>query len=278
MAGYEKAASMNIGLTKGNLQIRKIISKYSVSEGKKDGGQFEVSRHQHREILIPLQGSHIYMLNGMVYQFEPGIIGLVDRYMPHSPYYISSDRNLLQLWIRLYDDCIRGSIAKVYTVGKCEIVQTVSFPTELGQILHQRWDRLNQLRAVTPDIVMDFMKTPVEMVIDDFLLQSKYPASDRKKELLSDVLKDYIRACYGRNCSIPELEKITGYCASHISHTFQKETGESIRIFIDRVRLEYTMSALKNGMKQKEIAVELGFASPASFWNWLRKHGSSLKH
>ena len=263
---------MNIDLKKNDLRIRNIISQYSISEGQKDNGCFEVSRHQRREILIPLEGSHSYMLNGLVYHFEPGIIGLVDRYVPHSPYYVKSDSHLLQLWIRLYDDCIRGSVAKVYTGGKYEFLQVVSFPFELGKILHQRWDRLNQLRPVTPDMVMDFMKTPVEMVIDNFLLQNKYPVANPKNESLSDVLKDYIRACYGRNCSIPELEKLTGYCASHISHTFQKETGESIRVFIDRVRMEYTMSALKNGLKQKEIASELGFASPASFWNWLRKH------
>ena len=252
--------------------IRKIISKFTVAGAEKAFEEPPVSRHQRREILIPLAGRQYYMLNGKIYDFEPGIAGLVDHFEPHTPFYTENDQHLLQLWILLYKDRVRGSLTKVYTRGKYDIVQSICFPIELGNVIHLRWDQLNRQHQVTDKTVMDFMKLPIEMVLDEFFLQAAYPAVTPVRERLSDFLQDYIRACFGRNCSIPELEKISGYSASHLSHTFQKETGETIRAFIDRVRMDYTRAALKNGSKQKEIAFELGFSSPAAFWNWFRKH------
>lgn len=238
---------------------------------EKASGKQPVSRHQRREILIPLYGRQRYMLNGMIYDFEPGIAGLVDRFAPHTPYYTEDDQNLLQLWVLLDNNRVTGSLVKVYTGGRYNMVQTISFPIELGKIIERRWDQLNMQPRVTPETVMDFMKQPIEMVFDDFFLHVKYPSITSSTERLSDFLKDYICACFGRNCSIPELAKIAGYSASHLSHTFQKETGETIRTFIDRVRMDYTQAALNNGSTQKEIAYELGFSSPAAFWNWFRK-------
>ena len=252
--------------------IRKIISRFTVSGAENASGELLVSRHQRREILIPLSGCQHYMLNGRIIDFEPGTAGLVDRFMPHTPYYTKNDQNLLQLWVLLYNDYVKGVLTKVFAEGKYDIVQSVRFPMDLGRFIERRWDQLNQQSEVTQKTVMDFMKVPIEMVLDDFFLQANYPSITPAVERLSDFLKDYIRTCFGRNCSISELARISGYSTSHLSHTFQKETGETIRAFIDRVRLDYTRAALNNGSKQKEIAYVLGFSSPAAFWNWFRKH------
>jgi AraC-like DNA-binding protein len=42
--------------------------------------------------------------------------------------------------------------------------------------------------------------------------------------------------------------------------------------YINKVRLEYVRNALKRGVRQKEMAYELGFSSPTAFWNWFRKY------
>jgi|GEM_PF-4834500 len=263
---------MNITQDIERPSIRKIISRFTVSGAENTSEQLLVSRHQRREILIPFSGCQHYMLNGRINDFEPGTVGLVDRFVPHTPYYTKNDQNLLQLWVLLYNSYVKGVLAKVFAEGRYDIVQTVRFPMELGRFIERRWDQLAQQSEVTQKTVMDFMKMPIEMVLDDFFLQANYPSITPAEERLSDFLKDYIRTCFGRNCSIPELARISGYSTSHLSHTFQKETGETIRAFIDRVRLDYTRVALNNGSKQKEIAYVLGFSSPAAFWNWFRKH------
>lgn len=263
---------MNITQTIEKPPIGRIISKFSSGGTKTAECSLSPSRHQHREILIPLSGKQHYMLNERIFDFEPGCAGLVDRFVSHTPFYTQNDQNLLQLWILLYKDCVSSSLVKVYTGGKYDIVLHPRFPPEFGKIIEHRWDLLNLQENVTQEMVMDFMKQPIELILDEFFLQLHHPSSTRNGEKLSDFLKHYIRANAGRNCSITELSKISGYSASHLSHTFQKETGNTIRGFIDRVRLEYTHAARNNGLKQKEIAYELGFSSPAAFWNWFRKH------
>ena len=226
--------------------------------------------------MIQLSGTSRYMLNNRVYDFEPGTAGMVERFVPHTPYYTKNDQHLLQLWIRFYGEEISGSLIKVYSEGKYDFIrQEIDFPMGLGNLIHFRWDQLNRQICASEQTVMDFMKMPIEMILDDFFLQENYTLISPGKEKLSDFLKDYIRACYGCNCSITELQKISGYSASHLSHMFQKETNETIRAFINRVRLDYARSALINGCKQKEIADALGFSSPAAFGNWFRKHQTS---
>ena len=263
---------MNILQTIEKPSIRRIISKFSSDGTPKTATDLPESRHQRREILIPLSGKQRYMLNERIFDFEPGCAGLVDHFISHTPFYTGNDQKLLQLWVFLCDDYVSTSLFKVYTGGKYDIVLHLRLPSEFGKIIEQRWDLLNLQENVTQEMVMDFMRQPIELILDEFFLQLHHPASTLNREKLSDFLKIYIRTNMGRNCSIAELSKISGYSASHLSHTFQKETGNTIRGFIDRVRLDYTRSALNNGSKQKEIAYELGFSSPAAFWNWFRKH------
>ena len=91
-----------------------------------------------------------------------------------------------------------------------------------------------------------------------------------------ESLKRYIRMSNARDCSLDRLEKFSGYSRFYLSHRFRKHEGCTIGQYIDKVRLRYTEEALKRGLRQKEIAFELGFSSPSNFWIWLRKHKISI--
>ena len=114
---------MNITKDIERPSIRKIISRFTVSGAENASEELLVSRHQRREILIPLSGHQRYMLNGRIIDFEPGTAGLVDRFVPHTPYYTKNDQNLLQLWVLLYNDYVKGVLTKVFAEGKYDIVQ-----------------------------------------------------------------------------------------------------------------------------------------------------------
>lgn len=257
--------------------LRKIITKSTVSREKAALNLIQVSNHPYREILIQLAGNQRYILNGRIYDLKPGIAGLVDYFLPHTPFYTDGDQNLLQLWTAFQKFSTCGSLIKVYSAGKYDIIKRIEFPVELKNLIMLRWDLLNRQSCISPQMVMDFMKMPIELLLDEFFLRVNHIMIPPKREQLSDFLKEHIRACCGRNCSIAELQKISGCSASHLHHTFRKETNETIRTFIDRTRLDYARSALNNGCKQKEIADLLGFSSPAAFGNWFRKHQQLLQ-
>ena len=85
---------------------------------------------------------------------------------------------------------------------------------------------------------------------------------------LADAVRAFIRGRNGANCSLAHLEKAFGYSRSHLSHVFRQCTGMTIGDCISRVRIDCMMEQQAHGMKQKEIAAELGFSSPSAFWLW----------
>ena len=87
-----------------------------------------------------------------------------------------------------------------------------------------------------------------------------------------ESLKRYIRMSNARGCSLEHLEKVSGYSRFYLSHRFRECEGCTIGEYIDKIRVQYTVEAMKRGLRQKEISFELGFSTPSNFWIWLRKH------
>jgi len=108
--------------------------------------------------------------------------------------------------------------------------------------------------------------------------EKKAPA-DTRDEGLAGAVKSFIRSRNGVNCSLDELEHAFGYSRSHLSHVFRRCAGMSIGECIDLVRIDCMREQRAHGMKQKEIAAELGFASASAFWLWrerLRRKGVQI--
>ena len=82
----------------------------------------------------------------------------------------------------------------------------------------------------------------------------------------------------GNGCSLEHLDLLLGCIRCHFAHKFHEKTGITVGKYIDQVRIKYVLWARKRGISQKEIAYELGFSSPSSFWNWLQKHRNELPH
>ena len=106
--------------------------------------------------------------------------------------------------------------------------------------------------------------------------RSRLNDSDDAIARVIQAVKAHILSCNARNCSYQDLEQVSGFSRSYLAHCFRDRTGMSIGEFIDEVRLDYTIKGRRQGMTQKEIACELGFASPVSYWSWLRKHKDKL--
>lgn len=229
-----------------------------------------------REVLIALEGRCRYMMNNSVYIFEPGTVGLISPGCIHASEYTSQDHDLLHLWIHFpgpHD--MLGILLKVTRGGKYGKVplknNPVLFPPCIQELFLRRWKQLES--CVHPDekTIQELMELPCQLLLNEFSLQWEGVLPALNEPTLSSFLQSYIRSRIGNGCSIARLAELSGYSPSHVSHVFLRETGQSVGEFINAVRISYTAEALKQGIRQKSIAAELGFSSARAFWNWMQK-------
>ncbi len=260
--------------------VKTIISRHSPPGSKEDISEFLSSTHPSREICFVVEGSSRYLFNGSVYDAHPGTVFLIDRWEPHAFGYRKNDRDLLHLWIqdskRLSAHFMRVEIYGQYRMERGKII----LPAEFQTMLNRRWDALNAEAMVTQETVMEFLRLPLNAILDEVLFQWKRKDADLSSsniDPLVDSLKKYILMSNARGCSYRQLEQISGYSRFYLAHRFRENEGCTIGEFIDRVRILYTADAFRHGMMQKEIAIELGFSSPSNFGNWFRKHRNDIQ-
>ncbi len=220
--------------------------------------------HPSIEAFLQLEGTCNYFLNGSKIRVSDGDICLVFPWIPHQNGFDLEDSACEQLWLMQEGKTffrIRHELNSQYS-----IIRRGKIPAEY----HMLFLRLAR------NFQNDSDPEPLKAFFKLFELESRrelHHLSNNKSDI-AETVKLYITSRNGANCSMHELEKYTGFCRSHISHTFRQECGITIGEYINVIRLEYTRHALAAGQKQKEIAGALGFSSPAAFWQWYRKFRS----
>lgn len=260
--------------------VKKIISEFSPPGTAAGTEEFRNSSHQEREILFVLGGRSRYMLNGSCYEADPGTAFLIGKWVPHAFGYRRDDCGICHLWVHLSGGRIFCSIFTIDDRGGMTIDRPAGrLSGEVVQHLRSRWDLLDKEENITPEKTAEYLKAPVDMLLDEFLFRLEHRPKEPDRMIVSAVesLREHIIMSKGRNCSLKELEQLAGFSRYYLAHQFLRHTGMTIGNCIDEVRAEYTASAMLRGLKQKEIAFELGFNSPANFWAWLQKHKSAVE-
>ena len=261
--------------------IKGVISSFSPPSRSEEAADFKSSSHYFREACFCLEGTNRYMLNGSVYDCSPGNIILIDRWEEHAFGYLPEDCDLLHLWIYVDEEHgMRASLVRVETGGMYHYeFHKLQLTNGYMEILNDRWDMLLSAKMTcSQDAVLKYMSGPVNAILDEVATQlHRDDHSARAKfDSVIESLKQHILSCNGRDCSLRNLEKFSGYNRFYLSHRFRKSEGYTIGEYIDRIRISYTKRALRHGYRQKEIASELGFSCPANFWIWLRKHRKEI--
>lgn len=257
--------------------VRKIISRATPPCGQELCWKYQRSSHPSREFLFVIHGGGAYLCNDSVYPCAPGTLFLFDSGLPHGHRYTREDHDLLHLWGYFHGRTMHLSISEVTQNGQMHGVmdmRRIFMPEFLVNMIETRWNLLSKLENVTEKKVEDYLKTPVNAILDEMAFRIEEQTGEMPKHTLMSDLENYIRSRNGRECSLEHLAGISGYTRGYLVHKFRNETGITVGEFIDQVRLEYIRSARKRGIRQKEMAYELGFSTPTAFWNWFRKYRS----
>lgn len=231
-------------------------------------------KHPHREIVLALEGEDDFFLQDRNWHLTPGSVVLIDSWIPHNYGYSAKDHDLLHLWFYFSENQVRTSFCKVGMQGHYNIItRGTLLPPYIYQLINSRWNELKKQDVRSQELAAQYLLSPIRCLLEDLQLQNhrKNPDDQEKSELIFSV-KLYIESQNARDCSLENLEKKFGYSRFYIAHKFREIHGMPIGAYINTVRLAFTEDALMKGLKQKEIADELGFASSSSFWKWFRNN------
>ncbi len=231
-----------------------------------------VHRHQRREFIFVVEGEYDLVIDNHFYHLTPGSLAFIDSWQPHSFWYLGTERNMVHLWGHIKPKQIKVSMTALNAAGKLQYptVGHVNGPPSLQ--LNYRCSKLRQMAPVNREMKELLLRKAFEVIFEELKLNLIVMPPVGNKQKLVEVMSDYIRENLGRNCSLKQLEKVSGYSQYYISHVFREIAGLPIGEFIDEVRMEYILKASRDGRNAKELANDLGFASYGSFWKWRKKH------
>ena len=251
------------------IEIRKCYDETETMNSKTARISRSQESHPEREILFVVSGKNSFLLNGKNYSATPGTAFFINQWIPHQCNYGTIRNDFTHVWIHFHEKKLFSVIYQGRHGERSHQHLTWEHSGHLLGLLNERWDRALQeagSSAARQEIYMSIARILAEELT---YLSTHEPQKIRSNsEQIPVWIKNYISMQYGRNISLPGLEKLTGYNRFYLMRLFKAEYGMTIRDYINCVRRGFASAAVRQGMRQKEIAMQLGFRSAAAYWLW----------
>lgn len=128
---------------------------------------------------------------------------------------------------------------------------------------------------VTGTNLKPYEKTFVEGLIESLFVYLRSDDDLKDEDDSSKLVRtitDFVKEKNGRPVSVGELANRLSYTRSHLSKQFKIHTGENLKSFIDRVRLEKVKEMLLySEFNISDITEELGFKDIFSFSRFVKR-------
>ena len=236
------------------------------------GSPVEYHYHEFCKILLLLQGSGGYYVDGQRYLLQSGDIVLLDAHSIHRP---EMDAGIPCERIIIYID--PGFLQRSST-GKCDLLSV--FSGEKGHVLRlpeSRRKKLFQMASTleehlnATDFGQDILSSASLLGLlvelgrarqrdDAFDSGSVMPQSDRICEIIR-----YIDSHLSDDLNIDELAQQFFISKFHMMRLFRQETGTTVHLYLTQKRLMLARSLIDSGMRATEACYRSGFRSYSSF-------------
>ena len=225
--------------------------------------------HPEREILLVLSGKSNFLLNGKIYSAVPGSAFFINQWIPHQCDYGTIKNDFRHVWVHFHEKRLFSVLYEVRDHERSRRHLTWEHSGHLLGLLNERWDRA-VLEPQRSSARQEIYRSIARILAEELAyLTSHEPREVRSNpEQIAAWIKNYISLQYGRNVSMSELEKLTGYNRFYLMRLFKTEYGMTIGEYINCVRRGFAAAATQQGMRQKEIALQLGFRSASAYWLW----------
>lgn len=252
-------------LTGSGVKLNRIFTDRDLHGDITQFNDRRVERHPHYEFLYILRGESEYAFNGTLVTLKQGDGLIIRPWILHQGGYLAKNTPGLHIWF---------SLAKNFFYGRvCELRENDYIAHHFSATSPELYAVMRKWEKRCPDRDSGTLAALFALLLQEYVedLTLNEQKDDDRMEMVVRQMRSRISECNGVDCTLENLSKIFGYSKSHLSHSFRKYTGQSVGEYINALRVQYMTIALERGMTQKEIASDLGFSSPASFWLWKKR-------
>lgn len=221
--------------------------------------------HVEREILLVDSGSSSFLLNGKTVECARGDVFFINSNVPHQMGYRNIKSDINHIWFHLHPERFFAMSYEVNEGSTLRRCRSWEFSLPLLKVINSRWDLALQSTGRLRSAIYGSIARIIYEEINLLTEVNTHPFASGHD--IVEWMKNHISLNNGRNSSMEELEKLTGYNRYHLMRKFKNTCGMTIGEYINTVRRAF-VALHENTMPQKEIASRLGFKSPAAYWLW----------
>lgn len=247
----------------------------------KSGGGTQVEYHYHEfcKILLLLQGSGGYYVDGQRYLLQSGDIVLLDAHSIHRP---ELDADVPYERIILY---ISPEYLQRQSMSDCDLRSV--FSAEKGHVLRLPEDRRQKVFRMAAALEQDLLGDAFgrEILSNAGLLRllvelgrnrenpeasGASPVMPKDKRIV-EILR-YIDEHLPEDLDAEQLAKAFFISKYHMMRQFRRETGTTVHLYITQKRLVKARELMDTGMRATEACYRCGWRSYSSFTRAYGKH------
>ena len=222
--------------------------------------------HDFYELEFIKSGHATQIINGETYSIGPGFTALLSPVDFHSYQNVSPDDPLEICNIRFSDLLLPPTIRSKLTTATMELADDPAPIIATLEHLIREYEQNNFGRE-------EFIRSTITNLCILILRESyrntasgSQPTAEQYSPIQEAVL--YIRNHYRDSITIDEVANIVHLTPNYFSEYFKKQTGIKFCSYVQKLRLEFSVSLLKlSDLSIKEIADQSGFNSAAYFSN-----------
>lgn len=232
-------------------------------------------QHSYEEIVVCLQGEHVYGLNSQAVQLLPGSALSINRHLPHDSTYSLHQKPCVDFWMHF---CPGGPVAmKVVDHHPQRALKQLRVPCPEGQLLSDLRRAATLLDQATAAGGISHRKTEgfltyVLQSLFEKLAEGIYRAAPNHEAALVESIKNYARRNLGDPLTLEDLARVAGYSPFHFHRMFSRIEGISPRLFVLTKRLEFACKLLKEGYSITSVALDAGFTDSSQFDRTFKRH------
>lgn len=242
--------------------------------------------HLYHELFFGISGSCVFYYPGYEKTLEPGEILLLPRGVPHREKVLASGPDTFCNMLLMFmpgaatvhiarSSALDYRIPKPYFMEKLKTVSAPFYYSAIDAVLsmdrsQDNWrnTRNNILASIIMKVLND-IGSPTEVNIWDNV--DDIPTNDPLK--IEKVKKYITENIMTSDLSVGRIAGMVEYSPNYLSHLFKSSTGESLKTFINRKKMEAARTLLETTpYRIKEISFYLGYQDPSYFSKIFRLH------
>ncbi len=227
----------------------------------------------HREVMLTLTEDTHYGYNGKVYRRRPGTIFLFDRYESRDFKAGGCNRKFSCLWLHLmsphffsFNTIRRDTTGQVFRDLPNGRIKTGTTPA----LIMDTWDYCiahpGELAA------WELLKAVIAASCLEILATATPVVPPGHHEQVVQAIQRYIRDHPSEKLTLETLAHMAGYSSFFFHRLFQKHAGQTLKSYVDSIRLEKACELLKQNHTVEHVAEAVGISTASHFGDFFKRH------